>query len=457
MDYSRQNVNSKILKKLIALAKDSDLTNRILAISKGDPDIEQRRLGAGHMLLRSLGNYPEFLNKRVKNEIDRELEKFLLFSDKLRNYKILGWKNNPIKNVVVLGLGGSILGPKLVTEALRTKENTNKIKLFFISNPDCCQLDSTLNTLQASETFFLIQSKSFKTPEILILKNYVSKWMKKNGCSEINLKNHFSIVTANLRKSKLEGFLKDFTFKIWDWVGGRFSVWSSVGLPLAISIGPKKFREFLNGARIMDQHFLNECFESNLPVISGLLSIWNRNFLNLSSYAVVTYSSKLDLLVNYIQQLDMESLGKNIHSDGQHCEIDTGQIVWGGAGIEGQHAYFQLLHQGKHVVPVDFYGLKKTDDFYENENFNSSFIISSLEAQADSLFWGDKNKNFEGNRPSSIFLLDDISPATLGSLLAMQEHRVFVMANIWNINAFDQPGVELGKKLLLKRGKKKFE
>ena len=230
-----------------------------------------------------------------------------------------------------------------------------------------------------------------------------------------------------------------------------------MGLPLAIAIGSKKFRDFLNGAKEMDDHFVTEQFSTNLPILSALLSIWNRNFLDYPSYVVVPYTSKLDLLVNYIQQLDMESLGKNVHTNGKPCKINTGQIVWGGPGIQGQHAYFQLLHQGKHVVPVDFYGVNKTSKKGKIENTQAAFMYSSLKAQADSLFFGDTCDNFEGQRPSSVLLLDKISPKILGALLSMQEHRVFVMAAIWNINAFDQPGVELGKRLLSKNLKGESE
>lgn len=457
LDFSRQNINSKIFDKLILLAKNSELTSKISEFSKDTYKSEQKHIEALHMLLRAKKNSFLFLGKKISNEVDKELKKFLNFAEDLRGFKILGWNNLPIKNVVVLGLGGSVLGPKLATQALKSNSILKKIKLFFLSNPDCCDFDLVLTKLKAHETLFLIQSKSLKTPEISILKAHALKWMKIHGCSDSNLKKHFSVVTANLKASKSENYFDQYTFQIWDWIGGRFSVWSSIGLPLAISIGEEKFREFLEGAQEMDEHFLNSDFSSNLPLISSLLSVWNRNFLNLPSYVVVPYTSKLDLLVEYIQQLDMESLGKNIHTNGAFCKIDTGQIVWGGPGIEGQHAYFQLIHQGKTVVPVDFYGLKPNKKNNNQENMRSTFLLSTIKAQADALFFGDKKNNFDGNRPSSIFLLDEISPRILGSLLAMQEHRVFTMASIWNINAFDQPGVELGKKLLLKNIGGKFE
>tara|TARA_E500000178_G_C17000197_1_gene745275 strand:+ start:48 stop:1544 length:1497 start_codon:yes stop_codon:yes gene_type:complete len=451
VDFSRQNINSKILKKLIFLAEDSQLKQKMLEFYS-----TKNKATFSHTVLRA-GKKSPILENQIKGEVEYELEKFLFFADQLRSSKILGWRNNPIKNVVVLGLGGSVLGPKFATEALKSNDNSKMINLFFVSNPDCCYFNEILQKLKPSETLFLIQSKSFKTPEILILKNYARRWMLTQGCSNSDLKKHFSVVTANLAKSRSEGYLENYTFRIWDWIRGRFSVWSSMGLPLAISIGTKKFREFLNGAKEMDDHFLNTDFSLNLPILSALISLWNRSFLNIPSYVVATYSSKLDQLVTYLQQLDMESLGKNVHTNGELCQFKTGQIVWGGPGIEGQHAYFQLLHQGKEIIPIDFYGLKESSCVDKSNDLYSAFMLSSLKAQADALFFGDKKNNFFGNRPSTIFCLDEITPQTLGSLLSMQEHKIFVLACIWNINPFDQPGVELGKKLLLKRFEGKIE
>ena len=457
LDFSRQNINTKILNKLILLAQECNLNKKISVFSNLEFTSSKDKPQAMHITLRKRNNYSSLLKNDATDEVDDELEKFLKFAEKLRAFSVFGWKNIPIKNVVVLGLGGSIMGPKLATRALKSNETTDKINLFFISNPDCIEFNYILEKLNAKETFFVVQSKSLKTPEILILKNHALEWMRSRGCPDSCLVKHFAVVTANLSKSKSEGYLSTYTFRIWDWVGGRFSVWSSMGLPLAVAIGSKKFLDFLSGAKEMDDHFKNEKFSTNLPVLSALLSIWNRNFLNHPSYVVVPYTSKLDLLVNYIQQLDMESLGKNTHTNGKPCKINTGQIVWGGPGIQGQHAYFQLLHQGKHIIPVDFYGLNETCQKEKDKNPNSSFVFSSLKAQADSLFFGDKFNNFEGKRPSNVYMLDKISPKILGALLSMQEHRVFVMAAIWNINAFDQPGVELGKRLLSKNLKGEFE
>ena len=450
LDFSRQNINTKILKKLIGLAQECDLSKKISDFSNLKLSNSHNNLNALHLALRDKKNFTKLSNENAANEVHKELKKFLEFAEKLRAFAIFGWKNIPIKSVVVLGLGGSIMGPKLATKALEPNKTLDQINLFFISNPDCIEFNYLLETLNAKETFFIVQSKSLKTPEISILRDRAYEWMRIQGCPDSYLKKHFAVVTANLNKSKSEGYLSSHTFRIWEWVGGRFSIWSSMGLPLAIAIGSKKFRDFLNGAKEMDDHFVTEQFSTNLPIMSALLSIWNRNFLDYPSYVVVPYTSKLDLLVNYIQQLDMESLGKNVHTNGKPCKINTGQIVWGGPGIQGQHAYFQLLHQGKHVVPVDFYGVNKTSKKGKIENTQSTFMYSSLKAQADSLFFGDTCDNFEGQRPSSVLLLDKISPKILGALLSMQEHRVFVMAAIWNINAFDQPGVELGKKLLTK-------
>lgn len=457
LDFSRQNINTRILNKLILLAQECNLNRKISDFSNLKFSKLQNNPKAMHMVLRDVEHSNKSFNKEINNEVDKESKRFLKFAEKLRAYAVFGWNNFPIKTVVIFGLGGSIMGPKFATHALKCNESSSKVKLFFVSNPDCIEFNCILEKLSAKETFFIIQSKSLKTPEISILKNRAIKWMKVHGCPDSCLKKHFAVVTANLSKSKSEGYLGTHTFRIWEWVGGRFSIWSSMGLPLAIAIGAEKFNEFLSGAKEMDNHFTNEKFSTNLPVLSALLSIWNRNFLNYPSYVVAPYTSKLDFLVDYIQQLDMESLGKNIHTSGKPCRINTGQIVWGGAGIQGQHAYFQLLHQGKHVIPVDFYGLNESNQKDKIKNPQFSFMFSSLKAQADSLFLGDKHNNFEGRRPSNVFLMDEINPKILGALLSMQEHRIFVMSSIWNINPFDQPGVELGKKLLSKNLKDKLE
>ncbi len=444
LDFSRQLLNTKIIDKLFLLTNEIELKQKINDFFRGKLKYSNPTISPLHMALRGCKINKPTWDHQKNLLIKKELDRFLNFAEELRNSKVKGWKNEVIKNIVVLGLGGSILGPKFVTNALKNTPDSSKIKIFFISNPDGKYLNCCLKGLNPGETIFFVQSKSYNTPEIKILENYAHIWLKDSGCPEKDVKAHFVVITANDHDSKLKNYMTKYSFKTWEWIGGRFSVWSAMGLSLAVSIGKRDFLNFLDGAREMDHHFLNEKFNTNLPVLSALISAWNSNFLGFPSHLISTYSSDLDLLVPYLQQLDMESLGKNRHVNGSVCKIDTGQIIWGGPGIEGQHAYFQLLHQGKQVVPVSFYGVKtdKKDD--EQSNFANRSLIS----QADALFHGDFQNNFLGKRPSNIFWLDNISPKVLGALLSMHEHRIFVLSCIWDINPFDQPGVELGKKLL---------
>ena len=449
IDFSRQNLNQHILNKLIELAEESNLIEKKLNFFKGNLNFSSNKISPLHMALRAKVDSDYLWKKEINHLVGNEMERFLHFSEQLREDKVLGWDKTPIKNVIVFGLGGSILGSRLAVDVLSDEKNSDdNLNIFFVSNPDCHKLNLILMKLKAKETLFLILSKSLKTPEIMILKDRGSSWLTECGCPKFHLNKHFAVVTSNVNQSFTIDFLDEHSFHIWEWVGGRFSVWSAIGLPIALTVGKKKFEQFLEGAREMDNHFLNSELKNNLPVITALLSVWNRNFLGFPSYAISTYSSKLDLFVPYIQQLDMESLGKNVHLNGKNCSIETGQSVWGGPGIEGQHAYFQLFHQGKQIIPVDFYGVKNDSFPTKIQSKNQNFVNLNLKSQADSLCVGDKEKNFEGNRPSTIFWLDSLSPKILGSLLSMHEHRIFSLACIWDINPFDQPGVELGKKLL---------
>ena len=434
-DFSRQHVNESILETLIYFAKESKLIQKRESLYSGKEN-------ALHVILRG-GHKEKIVSKHpLEQEINRERERMLFFAEDLNQGKVCGWSNKPIKEIIVFGFGGSILAPKLVFHALRSKFGISKINICFFSNPDGIDLNNHLENINAEQTLFLIQSKSLSTPEIDILVKIATNWLKEKSCPDNLLQNQFVVITSNIKKAKELNFKDQKTFKIWNDVGGRFSIWSSMGLTLAILIGTKKFYDFLDGAREMDDHFYNTEPKKNIPIISALIAIWNRSFLNLSSQLISNYSSQLDYLVPYIQQIEMESLGKSVNQDDEICKYHTGGIVWGGSGIEGQHSYYQFIHQGTIIVPVDFFGLKK------NNTTHSDFIVKNIKAQADSLAIGDGTINFKGNRPSSIYWLNEISPNSLGYLLSFLEHKVFTMGSIWNLNPFNQPGVELGKKML---------
>ena len=294
-----------------------------------------------------------------------------------------------------------------------------------------------------------MQSKSLETPELFFLFDYARKWLHDHGCSK-GVFSHFLVVTSNPKSAKAKGFISDHIFEIPEKLGGRFSIWSAMGLSLALMAGKENFDSFRVGAKNMDQHFYEATVLQNLPIIMALISIWNRTFLNFPTQLVVSYSSALDNLVPYLQQLEMESLGKSINKEGVRVSYPTSGIIWGGSGFDAQHAYFQLLHQGTDIVPTTF--IEVLEDASETNNLSvSSYTEENIRAQADALAVGSPLNGFDGNRPSSIISINGISPYNLGALMALMEHKVFVQSVFWNLNCFDQPGVELGKQLLLSK------
>jgi len=339
---------------------------------------------------------------------------------------------------------------KFVHKALKNNYQTSRLKFGFFSNPDGLDLREHLMTCNAATTFFVVQSKSLKTPELFFLFDYARQWLHDNKCSKEGIFSHFSIVTSNSKSAKAKGFRSDHIFEIPKKLGGRFSIWSAMGLSLALMAGKENFDDFQLGARNMDKHFYDATFLENLPIIMALISIWNRTFLNFPTQLVVSYSSALDNLVPYLQQLEMESLGKSINKEGVRVSYPTSGIIWGGSGFDAQHAYFQLLHQGTDIVPTTF--IEVLEDGSETNNLPvSSYTEENIRAQADALAVGSPLNGFDGNRPSSILSINGISPYNLGAFMALMEHKVFVQSVFWNLNCFDQPGVELGKQLLLSK------
>ncbi len=348
-----------------------------------------------------------------------------------------------ITDIVNIGIGGSDLGPKMAVLAMEEFRIPGK-RFHFVSNVDGLELASVLAQLKPGNTLFLIASKTFTTAETMINARSARHWFEAQGGTDIA--RHFAALTSNVAAA--EAFGISTTFGFWDWVGGRYSLWSAIGLPLAIAIGASGFRELLAGAHAMDQHFRTAPLARNLPVRLGLLDVWYRNFHGFTSRSIAPYSSALRRWSAYLQQLEMESNGKRVDLDGRSLSYATAPVLWGDPGTKGQHAYFQMLHQGTDVVPVEFVAIKKAGHELPGHH---GLVLANVLAQAQALMQGQEDagghKHFPGNRPSTVLLLEELNPASFGALIALQEHRVFVSGAIWGINSFDQWGVELGKVL----------
>ena len=370
------------------------------------------------------------------NDVHTTLDAMLAYAERVR-------ADGTLTDIVNIGIGGSDLGPQMAVAALN--EFADKIKRFhFVSNVDGQELAAVLAQCKPASTLFLIASKTFTTAETMLNAQSAKAWFVANGGQGID--KHFAALTTNVAAANTFGITTTFGF--WDWVGGRYSLWSAIGLPIAIAIGGKGFREFLAGAHAMDEHFQQSPLEQNLPVRLGLLDVWYRNFHGFSSRSIAPYSQPLRRLPAYLQQLEMESNGKRVDAQGQALPFDTAPVLWGEPGTNGQHAYFQMLHQGTSVVPVEFVAVKHAANSLPGHHQK---LLANAVAQAQALMVGKADegghKHFGGNRPSTFLLLDELTPASLGALLALQEHRVFVSGSLWGINSFDQWGVELGKVL----------
>ena len=397
-------------------------------------------------------------NKDINKEINKELEAdltlvqqtlipMLAYAEQIR-------ADDQITDIVNIGIGGSDLGPQMAVLALDSFAAANK-RIHFVSNVDGHELASVLKNLKAENTLFLIASKTFTTVETMTNASSAKAWFEANYGDKSSLlttnkgiSRHFAALTTNVAAANAFGI--STTFGFWDWVGGRYSLWSVIGLPIAIAIGAQGFKDMLAGAHAMDEHFRTEPLESNLPVKLGLLDVWYRNFHGFTSRCVAPYHSALKRLPAYLQQLEMESNGKQVDANGQALSFSTSAVVWGEPGTNGQHAFFQMLHQGTDVVPVEFIAVKNARHSLPG---HQQRLLANSVAQAQALMMGKADagghKNFPGNRPSTTLLLDDLTPASFGALLALYEHRVFVAGSVWGINSFDQWGVELGKVLAM--------
>jgi glucose-6-phosphate isomerase len=442
-DLSKNRIDADTERLLLDLARQTGLEAHRDAMFAGEAINTTEVRQVMHWLLRNL---PLAKMKQARIDINsvatqladvhHTLDAMLTFAEAMR-------ADTAITDVVNIGIGGSDLGPQMAVLALDEFVTPSK-RFHFVSNVDGHELNAVLKKIKPESTLFLVASKTFTTIETMTNAQSAKSWFQAQGGS--NIARHFAALTTNVAAANAFGITTIFGF--WDWVGGRYSVWSAIGLPLAIAIGANGFREFLAGAHAMDEHFRTAPLSQNLPVRLGLLDVWYRNFHGFTSRSVAPYHSALKRYPAYLQQLEMESNGKRVDADGAALPYGTSPVVWGEPGTNGQHAYFQMLHQGTDVVPVEFVAVKKPKHSLPGHH---TLLQANAVAQAQALMQGKVDagghKHFTGNRPSTFLLLDELNPSSLGALIALQEHRVFVSGSVWGINSFDQWGVELGKVL----------
>ncbi|GAA8120633.1 glucose-6-phosphate isomerase [Helicobacter pylori] len=467
LDYSKNRLNDTTLKLLFELANDCSLKEKIEAMFKGEKINTTEKRAVLHTALRSLNDTEILLdNMEVLKSIRSVLKRMRAFSDSVRSGKRLGYTHQVITDIVNIGIGGSDLGALMVCTALKRYAHP-RLKMHFVSNVDGTQILDVLEKINPASTLFIVASKTFSTQETLTNALTARKWFVERSGDEKHIAKHFVAVSTNKEAVQQFGIDEHNMFEFWDFVGGRYSLWSAIGLSIMIYLGKKNFNALLKGAYLMDEHFRNAPFESNLPVLMGLIGVWYINFFQSKSHLIAPYDQYLRHFPKFIQQLDMESNGKRISKKGEIIPYDTCPVVWGDMGINAQHAFFQLLHQGTHLIPIDFIA---SLDKKPNAKGHHEILFSNVLAQAQAFMKGksyeealgellskgldkDEAKDlahhrvFFGNRPSNILLLEKISPSNIGALVALYEHKVFVQGVIWDINSFDQWGVELGKEL----------
>jgi glucose-6-phosphate isomerase len=469
LDYSKNRITDETLALLIQLARECKLDEAIKAMYDGDKINETEDRSVLHIALRNLSNTPILADgKDVMPEVNAVLAKMEKFSNSIISGEWKGYTGKAITDIVNIGIGGSDLGPVMVTEAL--KHYKNHLNIHFVSNIDGTHIAETLSGLNAETTLFLVASKTFTTQETMTNAHSARSWFLENGAKENDIAKHFAALSTNAKDVSAFGIDTENMFEFWDWVGGRYSLWSAIGLSISLSIGFDNFKELLAGAHATDNHFKTAEFESNIPVILGLLGIWYINFYNAETQVILPYDQYMHRFAAYFQQGDMESNGKHVDRNGNEVDYETGPIIWGEPGTNGQHAFYQLIHQGTRIIPADFIAPAQSLNPLGDHH---PILLSNFFAQTEALMNGKTEeevteelkkdgksaeeiskiapfKVFEGNRPTNSILLKKITPYTLGSLVAMYEHKIFVQGVIWNIFSFDQWGVELGKQLAKK-------
>ena len=467
LDYSKNRFDDETFSLLLNLADQQGLQSRIEKMFSGERINSTENRAVLHTALRNRSNRPVMLDgEDVMPEINAVLEQMKQFSDAVRGGEWKGYSGKTITDVVNIGIGGSDLGPVMVTEALKPYAKAG-LNCHFVSNIDGTQIVETLKNLDPQTTLFIVASKTFTTQETITNALTAREWLLRVAADEAAIAKHFVALSTNAEAVAAFGIDTQNMFTFWDWVGGRYSLWSAIGLSIAISIGMDQFEELLTGAHEMDEHFRNTPLIENMPVILGLLGIWYNNFFNAETHAILPYDQYLHRFPAYFQQGDMESNGKRVHIDGEPVEISTGPVIWGEPGTNGQHAFYQLIHQGTKLIPADFISTVETQNPTGDHH---RILLSNFFAQTEALMTGKDeqqaraeleaagmdeealarllpHKIFPGNRPSNSILLQKLTPRSLGSLIAMYEHKIFVQGSIWNINSFDQWGVELGKQL----------
>lgn len=466
-DYSKNRIGEDTLALLCRLADQCGLAGRRDAMRRGDKINESEQRAVLHTALRLPENAePVYVDgENIVPLVHRELRRTLAFADSLSQGRYLGCTGRRITDVVNIGVGGSDLGPRMAVQALQPYRQT--LNVHFVANLDGADLCETLAGLDAETTLFIVASKSFRTPETLLNAEAARRWFLQQGRAEADVGCHFAAVSADVAAAQALGIGAERVFAMFDWVGGRYSVWSSIGLPLMCAVGSAHFRDFLRGAQRMDEHFFHTPWRHNIPVLAALIGIWHQNFHGAASHAVIPYNHGLRRFPAHLQQLDMESNGKSRGRNGEAAGCRTGVVVWGEEGVNCQHAFMQLVHQGTDLIPLDFIVPMHGDSPLDSQH---AALVANAFAQAEALMCGkteaealaaladsglpDAEKKqlaaqqtFSGNRPSNTFAVERISPYYLGMLLALYEHRVFVQGTVWGINSFDQWGVEYGKVL----------
>jgi glucose-6-phosphate isomerase len=461
-DFSKNRVTEETLQLLIQLAVSRNLKQEIQRMFNGEKINRTEDRAVLHIALRNPGKQPIFVDGQdVMPAIFAVLEKMKKVSEEIRRGDWKGFSGKPIKNIVNIGIGGSDLGPRMATEALKYYSDRG-LKVYFVSNVDGTDIKETLRELFPGETLFIVASKMFNTLETITNAFTAKEWLLSHFKSEKAISKHFLAISTNKKAVVEFGIDPENMLEFWDWVGGRYSLTSAIGLPIMISIGYDRFMELLKGFHHMDNHFRNTPFEKNIPVIMALLGTWYRNFFNARTQAIFPYDQYLSRFPAYFQQGDMESNGKSVDRDGAAVNYQTGPIIWGEPGTNGQHAFFQLIHQGTSLIPCDFIGfvqsLNPIGDHHKK-------LMANFFAQTEALAFGKTReelekenvpdwlipyRTFEGNRPTNTILIKKLTPFTLGQLIGMYEHKIFTQGVIWNIYSFDQWGVELGKTLAKK-------
>ncbi|SHE55387.1 glucose-6-phosphate isomerase [Modicisalibacter ilicicola DSM 19980] len=454
LDYSKHLISDAVLAKLLELADHSALVQRRAQMFSGDIINVTENRPVLHTALRNQGDEPLYVDgKDVMPEIHQTREQIRRFSEAVRSGEWLGYSGERIKDVVNIGIGGSDLGPNMACRAL-LKYRHSGLNFHFVSNVDGAHIQKVLQRLDPATTLFIVSTKTFSTQETLLNAKTARRWFLDNAGDDADVGAHFIAASTNREAAMAFGIREENVFEFWAWVGGRYSMWSSIGLPIALSIGFAGFMELLEGAYAMDRHFIEAPNARNMPVLLALIGIWYINFQGAETQAIVPYDQALHQLPAFLQQLDMESNGKSVNIFGQPVDYKTGPIVWGQTGSNGQHAFFQLLHQGTRYVPIDFIASLKPEPGVEDHHFA---LLTNMLAQANAFMEGSQGQDRQhgrldpyscpGNRPSSTLLLDELTPRNLGALIALYEHKVFVQGVIWNINSFDQWGVQLGKRI----------